>query len=119
MDTNNRPRPESNLPARVIPASGRLPAQMSTAGNPGGGVAPASIRPSTLLRGLIRHWWHILGLSLIVSGPLVYAIYVFITPKFEAESTLRIEPTKTNLYLSGPSVNDNKFIDSYIQTQLA
>jgi uncharacterized protein involved in exopolysaccharide biosynthesis len=46
-----------------------------------------------LLRQLLRRWWVITLLWLVVSVAIDYAIYVLNAPTYEAFGTLRIEPT--------------------------
>ena len=53
-----------------------------------------------ILRGLSRHWWRILGLWLVMSAPIVFLIYLFIQPTYEASSLLRIEPAQPDLFSS-------------------
>jgi capsular exopolysaccharide synthesis family protein len=65
----------------------------------------------------VRNWWRILVLWLIVSVPLAYLVYVMIEPSYEASSTLRIEPTKPELF--GPSLRgqDATGFQPYLETQ--
>ena len=65
----------------------------------------------------MRNWWRILLLWLIVSVPLVSLVYVMIEPSYEAFSTLRIEPSKPELF--GPSVRgmDSTGFQPYLETQ--
>ncbi len=120
MDTTNRP--ESNLPARLASSASRLPApiQMSVMGGaPGGGGSPAtSMNPRTLLRGLIRHWWHILGLSIICSLPALYLIYIYAEPKYEASGTIRVEPATATLYSASMGDGDRGFAQNFLRTQI-
>jgi polysaccharide biosynthesis transport protein len=50
------------------------------------------------MRGVIRHWWRILLLWLAVSAPLVYVIWLFVQPTYQASSMLRVEPSAPNLF---------------------
>jgi uncharacterized protein involved in exopolysaccharide biosynthesis len=56
-------------------------------------------------------------LWLLISAPLAYLVYVMIEPSYEAFSTLRIEPTKPELF--GPSVRgmDATGFQPYLETQ--
>jgi succinoglycan biosynthesis transport protein ExoP len=99
MDTIDRP--DSNVPARYAGDSARLPASMNAsmrdlalAQQPG----TPQVTPRILLRGLSRHWWHIMLGWLVVSTPLAYAIYALVEPTFEAISLLNVEPTQANPY---------------------
>lgn len=122
MDTSNRPH--SNLPARLVPDGSRLPAPYPV--SPSFGIAPAGVAaaaappvsPRMLLRGLIRHWWRILGLSILVSLPLVYAIYYVIEPKYEAVGVLQVQPLQPSLYSASTGNGDRDYADNYLQTQL-
>ena len=67
-------------------------------------AAPPSspINSKQLLRGLVRNWWRILLLWLVVSAPLIYLIYRFVEPTYQAYSLLRIESNQPELF--GPSL---------------
>ena len=109
---------DANLPARLPAASSRLPAQISATHRELAAAPPPSpINSRLLVRGLVRNWWRILLLWLIVSVPLVYLVYVMIEPSYEAFSTLRIEPSKPELF--GPSVRgmDTTGFQPYLETQ--
>src|SRR3954447_20598816 len=108
----------ANLPARLPAASSRLPAQISaTHRELAASPPPSPINSRLLVRGLVRNWWRILLLWLIVSVPLAYLVYVMIEPSYEAFSTLRIEPSKPELF--GPSVRgmDTSGFQPYLETQ--
>jgi succinoglycan biosynthesis transport protein ExoP len=116
MDTMDSP--DAKLPARLTASSAGLPAHIHatarelTAANP-----PSAINHRALIRGLVRNWWRILLLWLIISVPLTYLIFVVIEPSYEASSTLRIEPTKPELF--GPAVRgmDATGFQPYLETQ--
>jgi polysaccharide biosynthesis transport protein len=95
MDTIDRFN--TNLPAPVsanLPVRQDLtPALLDQAGTPG-----LQVNPRVILRGLSRHWWHILGLSLLVSGPIVFSILRFVEPTYEASSLLHVEPLAPELF---------------------
>jgi capsular polysaccharide biosynthesis protein len=116
MDTLDRP--DVNLPARLQPGSSRLPAQIHVASRELAAAAPPSPVNSRLLwRGLMRHWWHILLLWLVVSIPGVYLVYSLIEPTYDASSTLRIEPSPE---LFGPSAKGiGPDFGQYLETQRA
>ncbi len=103
MDTFDRP--DSNVPARYAGDSARMPVPVAAATRDLALAQPSStttqITPRVLLRGLSRHWWHIMLGWLVVSTPLAYAIYALVEPTFEAVSLLRVEPTQTNPYNQG------------------
>ncbi len=99
MDTIDRP--DSNVPARYAGDSVRMPVpvtapmrDLALAQPP----ATTQVTPRILLRGLSRHWWHIMLGWLVVSTPLAYAIYALVEPTFEAVSLLNVEPTQANPY---------------------
>ena len=117
MDTLDRP--DVNLPARLQPGSSRLPAQIHVASRELTAADPPSpINSRLLLRGLVRHWWHILLLWLIVSIPGVYLIYFMIEPTYDASSTLRIEPSPELFGSSAKGDNATGF-GQYLETQRA
>jgi uncharacterized protein involved in exopolysaccharide biosynthesis len=70
----------------------------------------------SLMRRLIRRSWQILLLTVFVSFNLVYLIFVFVQPTYEAYSMLRVEPSAPNLFTPS-SDRDNHAIGSYIQTR--
>src|SRR4051812_2002831 len=116
MDTMDSP--EVNLPARLPAPSSRLPAQVSASTRElAVGGAPSSIDSRLLFRGLVRNWWRILLFWHIVSLPLVFLVYKLIEPSYEAFSTLRVEPSKPELF--GPSVRgmDSSGFQPYLETQ--
>jgi polysaccharide biosynthesis transport protein len=69
---------------------------------------------------LLRRWWAIVLLSMIVTIPISYLIYVFIEPTYEAFSTLRIEPTQPELF----ALTHNRYyvearaVRPYLETQV-
>ena len=116
MDTLDRP--DVNLPARLQPGSSRLPAPIHVASRELTAAAPPSpVNSRLLLRGLVRHWWHILLLWLVVSMPGVYLIHSLIEPTYDASSTLRIEPSPE---LFGPTAKGiASDFGQYLETQRA
>src|SRR5438034_1306269 len=88
MDTIDRP--DSNVPARFPADSSRLPApipaiarDLAIASTP-----PSKVSPQVILRGLSRHWWRILLISMAVYAPLAYGIWMIVEPTYEAFSVL-------------------------------
>jgi len=74
-------------------------------------------RQPSLLRRLIRRGWQILLLTLVVSAPLAYLIFLFIQPTYQAASLLRVEPSAPNVF--APSTDlANKTAFPYLQTQV-
>jgi capsular polysaccharide biosynthesis protein len=68
---------------------------------------------------IIRRWPLILLLWLIMTVPLIYAIYFFVEPRFEAFSLLRVAPASTDLYAATkPELIDPKNVAPYMQTQV-
>ena len=117
MDTLDRP--DVNLPARLQPGSSRLPAQIHVASRELAAAAPPSpVNSRLLLRGLVRHWWHILLLWLVVSIPGVYLIHRFVEPSYDASSTLRIEPSP-ELFGSSAKGDTTTGFGQYLETQRA
>ena len=91
MDTidsseSNLPSPLP-LPSRLLPA---LPQAFSA------DLDQLHLLPSSILKlscaGLVRHWWQILLIWLVVAVPVVALIYLYVEPTFEAFSTLQVEP---------------------------
>jgi len=78
---------------------------------------PSPVNSRLLLRGLARHWWHILLLWLIVSIPGVYLIYLLIEPTYDASSTLRIEPSPELFGASAKGIAPD--FGQYLETQRA
>ena len=101
MDTTDRLNPK--LPARLSASSVRQPVQLSVAPRESEVASSRSpINSRQLLRGLVRNWWRILLLWLVVSSPLVYLIYRLVEPTYQAYSLLRIESNQPELF--GPSL---------------
>jgi uncharacterized protein involved in exopolysaccharide biosynthesis len=80
--------------------------------------APETDRHS-IIGGLARQWRRILLAWLVVSTPLVYAIYLVVEPMYDASSLLRAEPSFVEIYdstLSG--ANNPKDVKPYLLTQV-
>lgn len=126
MDTSDRRDP--NLPAR-LPSAHPLPPAPSIASDGGvpawdvAGASPtAQISPRSILRGLARNWWKILGLWALLSTPLLYLIYTKVEPSYTAYSLLLAEPTQPYLYndaRGGGNQEINRYISTQIQTILS
>ena len=71
------------------------------------------INSRTILRGLTRHWWQILLLWLLVSVPIVFAIYRFVEPTYEAFSILHIEPTQARLFEASQDDGESRSISIF------
>ena len=114
MDTIDRS--STNLPA-PIPANLSVYRDMTPAlpvdqtGAPG-----LQINPTVILRGLTRHWWKILLLSLLVSAPIVFSIDKFIEPTYEASSLLKIEPVDPQVFSS--LHNGDSQTSTHLKTQV-
>ncbi|OJW20982.1 MAG: hypothetical protein BGO49_29960 [Planctomycetales bacterium 71-10] len=103
MDTSDRP--DSMLPARPTPPAPPVPSRgpASFGGGPRDLVptsaAPAlQVDPVSILRGLLRNWWKILGLWLILSAPLAYLVYSQVKPKYMAYSRIMVQLTQPDLF---------------------
>jgi capsular exopolysaccharide synthesis family protein len=82
------------------------------------GASSSSITPRTLIRGLIRHWWHILGLWLLFSIPALSVIFYAVKPKYEAHGTIKVEPNKPSLYISSGEHGERGFAEKYLRQQM-
>ncbi len=76
------------------------------------------VTPQILLRGLIRNWWRILLLWLVVSAPAMCLIWLFIQPTYEASSLLRVEPSTLNLFAPSNNQDNTTTHLPYLQTQV-
>jgi capsular exopolysaccharide synthesis family protein len=118
MDTIDRS--DSNLPAQrpAVSLPARVPSppafhELAITSSP-------PINPQVIFRGLARHWWHILLLWLIVSAPVVYLIYAYVEPTFEAFSLLHFEPSRPVLWdPAREHYSDLKGMERYLQTQVS
>jgi polysaccharide biosynthesis transport protein len=115
MDTTDRS--DSRLPAPFRAASPVLPKPVVD--------RDLAITPSPqfdsriIIRGLVRYWWCILGLWVLVSAPIVYLIYAAVEPTYEAISRIRIEPAQHTLYDPiNPGATDLRSYEPYLQTQV-
>ena len=111
---------ESNLPSPLPPPSRLLPA-LPQAFSDDLAVAPApQFNSQTLLRGLVRHWWQILLIWLVAwQSLLLFLIYLYVEPTFEAFSTLQVEPVSQKLFGQATSESvDSRGVTLYLQTQV-
>jgi uncharacterized protein involved in exopolysaccharide biosynthesis len=69
---------------------------------------------------ITRRWRLILLLWLIITAPIIYAIYVFEKPRFEAFSLLRVATDSASLFETSkpPEQVDPKNVAPYMQTQI-
>jgi polysaccharide biosynthesis transport protein len=117
MDTIDRSN--ANLPAPVS-ASLSLHRDLTPAlpfdqaGTPG-----LQVNPRVILRGLSRHWWHILAAWLVVCVPIWFLINRFIQPTYEASSLLRIDPLAAELFSSPNKGTGESQNATYLKTQVA
>jgi polysaccharide biosynthesis transport protein len=114
MDTIDRS--DSNLPARF--SLNPLPLQTPLVSQDLAIASAPQITPQIILRGLIRNWWQILLLWLVVSAPLIYVIFQFIQPTFEAFSLLRVEPSAPILFAQSNTHENSGTALAYLQTQV-
>lgn len=117
MDTSDRH--DSILPARSH--SNPLPLPMRSGASLGGvsrelvAAPPPSMQvsPVGILRGLLRNWWKILGIWLILSVPLVYLIYTQVKPTYRAYSRIEIKTNQPDLFGStGPMASTDRLIET-------
>ena len=118
MDTSDRS--DAKLPAPFpLASSPSLLPRSTYSGDLA--IAPGpQIDSRVLVRGLVRYWWRILGLWLIVSVPVAYLIYATVGPTYEAISRIRIEPAPSNLYDASRQQNNGEMSisETYLQTQV-
>jgi capsular exopolysaccharide synthesis family protein len=69
-----------------------------------------------VFRVLAYHWLKILGIWIVLTAGLVYAIHVQIEPTYETFSLLRVEPTNRDLF--GLGLNSAEGFDPFLQTQV-
>ncbi len=77
-------------------------------------------RPSQgIFSRITRRWRSVLLLWLLITVPIVYAIYLLEKPRFEAFSLLRVTPASLNLFEAAkPEQIDPKNVLPYMQTQV-
>ena len=111
-DSSNLPSPFRTGPTPLPALPPRYSGELAT--------APTSqVNSKTLLRGLARHWWQILLVWLVISIPVVYLIYLMVSPTFEAFSILSVTPASPRLYEATRSeAVDFRSITPYLQTQV-
>jgi succinoglycan biosynthesis transport protein ExoP len=119
MDTTDRS--DSRLPAPFSAASSPLllpravpDRELAIA------PAPPQIDSGVIKRGLVRHWWHILGLWIILSAAAAVLIFKFMVPTYEAVSRIRVEPINLTLFkeMDGSLASDARSYEPYLQTQI-
>jgi len=116
MDT-----PSANLPARMPAASSRLPAQVIMAPHEiavASPAAPSSVNVKILLRGLVRNWWLILLLWLVLSAPLTYLIYQSIEPTYQASGMVKVESNQPDLFGASSNPLGSGSEPTYLSTEI-
>ena len=117
MDTIDRS--DSNVPARFPSDSSRAPVPIYATPHDLANASTPQINPQVILRGLSRHWWRILLLTLVVSAPTAYLVYSLVEPTYEAFSLLQVEPTQKDLFLPGVHDSMDRGIAlPYLETQV-
>lgn len=117
MDSQDRP--EANVPAVPFRATAR-PALIESsllarpAAAEGAGSSVNVLRAG--LRALSRHWWQILLLWALGSGGLCYLIYTQVKPVYDAESMLRVDPSKTDIF--NVNSHNGEAFGAFLQTQV-
>jgi len=117
MDTIDRF--DSNLPV-PFPAASPSPSGLAPAFSRDLATTPSfNVSARVILRGLTRHWWHILLLWSVVFTPVGYLIYRSIEPTYEAFSTLRVEPTQPEIFGSiKTGLVESRSVATYLETQV-
>src|SRR5579863_1424590 len=111
MNTQDRPQP--SVPELATRSTVGLAA-----------ISPASVTVSSTApnflqstrRAITHYWWQILLLWGTLSAGLVYLIYVGVSPRYEAVSMLRVEPTHRDLFGSSNAAAES--FDPYLETQV-
>jgi len=115
---NSKDRLEPIVPALPVRRVSTQPALVDSAllsTSTGGAVGSINV-VQAMLRVLAYHWWKILGIWIVLTAGLVYAIYVQIKPKYETFSLLRVEPANRDLF--GPGVNSAEGFEPFLLTQV-
>ena len=110
--------PHANLPARLPAASSRLPAQAPVASRelvPA--TPPSAVNSRLLLRGLMRNWWRILVIWLVLAAPLTYVVYRVVEPTYQAYAMINVESNRPELFDRGLVASDGSQ-PSYLQTEI-
>jgi polysaccharide biosynthesis transport protein len=118
MDTIDRSE-SPNLPSPFHTAPTPLPALPPVFSGDLATASSSQVSSKTLLRGLTRHWWQILLVWVVVSTPVVFLIYRFIEPTFEAFSTLRVSPGSDRLFESSANHLSSSAVTPYLETQVS
>src|SRR3954453_16595906 len=117
MDSKDRPEPTvPALPFRRTMTQPAL-ADASLLPTPVGSAAGPINIVHAMLRVLAQHWWKILGIWVVLSACLVYAISVRIKPTYETFSQLRVEPAHRALF-NGEGADSAEVFDHFLQTQV-
>ena len=119
MDTTDRS--DSKLPAPFHVASS--PSVLSRPASDRGlavAQAPPQVDSGVIIRGLIRYWWCILLLWVVISVPVAGLIYATVGATYEAISRIQVEPTQSSLYdqMRGGYSLDLRSYEPYLQTQV-
>jgi len=119
MDTIDRS--VSNLPV-PFPAASSQPSDLTPASSGDLATTPGlQIDSRIILRGLRRHWWHIIAVSLAVFLPVACLIWKFVEPTYEAFSILRVEPIPPTIFSSVHAAgggSDPRSVGAYLETQV-
>jgi uncharacterized protein involved in exopolysaccharide biosynthesis len=75
-------------------------------------------RQPSLLRRLICRWWQLVLLTLVVSAPLTYLIFLFVEPTYQAVSLLRVEPSAPNVFAAPRSTENSGAAGPYLHTHI-
>ena len=113
---DNRDEAEARAPRGHSPASGPLPESDPL----------SSDRPSrsnarrfcAVLRRVAARWWQLQLLTLVVSAPIAFLIYLYVRPTYVASSILRIEPAQQDVF--GPLNRDDDELkgEKFLKTQV-
>ncbi len=77
----------------------------------------APVRHTGVLSRVTHRWVQILVLWLVISFPILYLIHHFVEPRFEAFSTLRIEPVQRDMYAPKQEEIEYSLVTPFLATQ--
>ncbi|WP_165073811.1 exopolysaccharide transport family protein [Paludisphaera rhizosphaerae] len=112
------PSPSPLTPARPAASFGERRELATVGAGANMGAGPTTrIDPVSILRGLARNWWKILGLWLAASAPLLYLIYTQVKPTYQAVSMIEVHAIQPDLFGSD-NRNSSSMADRKLETEI-